>query len=198
LVAIFELVVFLIKQLSGSGNKKRKLKMKKVVVMTVLSLSALGLVACSARHGPSNVPITSADAQAYALPGQPNFHGNEYAYYKNPLRAPSNQVYYFQFDSSKMRPEDFQALKIQASYLVAHPNAVIRLEGNTDNRGSREYNVALGWRRNQSVVHLLAQQGVRTQQIQTVSYGKEHPVVIGNTERIWALNRRVNLVYKVK
>lgn len=115
----------------------------------------------------------------------------------NSLRAPSNQVYYFSFDSNQVHASDVHALTIQADYLASHPHAKIRLEGNTDNRGSREYNVGLGWRRDNGVERYLLQRGVRKSQIQMVSYGKEHPVAIGNNTKAWTKNRRVNLVYKV-
>ncbi|MCB1827258.1 MAG: peptidoglycan-associated lipoprotein Pal [Coxiellaceae bacterium] len=178
--------------------------MKRLVMTTLIGLGAVALTACSTGRsaGTGGLPRTSADdyqsAQTYALPGQPGYRGNEYAFYKNAMTAPANQTYYFSFDSSQMRPIDLQAMRIQASYLATHPNARIRLEGNTDNRGSREYNIALGWRRDQAVARLLEQQGVRRSQIQMVSYGKEHPVVEGNNEKAWALNRRVNLVYKAQ
>lgn len=180
--------------------------MKKIMTIIALSLSALSLSACntgSKLNAQSRVPTTAASdyattAKAYALPGEPGYRGSDYAFFKNPLRAPANQTYYFSFASSKMRPDDLHALQVQANFLASHPSAKVRLEGNTDNRGSREYNVGLGWRRDQSIARLLEEQGVRPSQIQMVSYGKEHPVVDENNERAWALNRRVNLVYKAK
>lgn len=175
--------------------------MRKIIALSVAGLGALSLTACSTTGGGSgNVPKTVAgdysSAQTYALPGQPGYRGNQYAYYKNPLRAPSNQTYYFAFASSQIRSSDMRALQIQANYLASHRSAKVRLEGNTDNRGSREYNIALGWRRDQAVTRLLEQQGVSPSQIQMVSYGRERPVVMGNNDRAWALNRRVNLIYK--
>lgn len=116
----------------------------------------------------------------------------------NSLSAPSNQTYYFDFDSNDVHSSDVRAIDAQANYLASHPNAKVRLEGNTDNRGSREYNVGLGWRRDQSVEHYLTERGVSPKQIQMVSYGKEHPAAAGNTSQAWALNRRVNLIYKAK
>ena len=174
--------------------------MRRIIAITMMGASVLGLTAChtTGNNTPNGVSKTAASdsTQTYALPGQQNYRGNEQAFYKNPMRAPANQVYYFAFDSSKMRPEDVNALRIQANYLMTHRNARIRLEGNTDNRGSREYNIGLGWRRDQSVGRLLEQWGVRPRQIKMVSYGKEHPVVPENNEHAWALNRRVNLIYE--
>ena len=70
------------------------------------------------------------------------------------------------------------------------------MEGNTDDRGSREYNVGLGWRRAQAVQRYFVQQGVAVNQIQMLSFGKEHPAVVGDNDHAWSLNRRVNLIYK--
>lgn len=116
---------------------------------------------------------------------------------QNSTRAPENQTYYFSFDSSRiLRPGDMAAIKAQADYLAAHPKATVRLEGNTDDRGSREYNIALGWRRDQAIEQILMQHGVAKHQIKMVSYGKERPAVFGENESAWSLNRRVNLVYE--
>lgn len=114
----------------------------------------------------------------------------------NSLSAPSNQTYYFSFDQSGLSSQDMQAVLAQASYLVNHPNAKVRLEGNADSRGSREYNIGLGWRRDQAVARVLEQQGVAPSQIDMVSFGKEQPAVIGDDESAWSLNRRVHLVYE--
>jgi len=174
--------------------------MKKIITVVILGLSALALVACSTKKGPNGVPVTSRgsddSAQAYAMQGGSAYRSGR-GFYKNAMKAPSNQIYYFAFNSSNLRPQDMRALTIQANYLAAHPSARVRLEGNTDNRGSREYNVALGWRRDQAVARVMEQQGVRPRQIQMVSYGKERPAVSGNNDRAWALNRRVNFIYKV-
>lgn len=121
---------------------------------------------------------------------------NEYGETVNSLKAPSNQTYYFDFDSNTVRQSDYQAIAVQAKYLASHPNAKIRLEGNTDARGSREYNIGLGWRRDQAVAKVLEQQGAAPSQIDMVSYGKERPAVVGDDEKAYHLNRRVNLVYE--
>lgn len=115
---------------------------------------------------------------------------------QNSMRAPENQTYYFAFNSFVVNQSDIPYIDAQAHYLVQHPKAKVRLEGNTDNRGSREYNIGLGWKRDQSVQRILEQQGVNSSQIAMVSYGKERPAVMGDTEAAWALNRRVNLVYE--
>lgn len=116
----------------------------------------------------------------------------------NRLKAPYDQTYYFAFDKFDVDTADVDSINVQASYLVAHPNAKIRLEGNADDRGSREYNVALGWKRAKAVGAILEQQGVAKSQIAMVSYGKEKPVAFGHDENSYRLNRRVNLVYEAK
>lgn len=177
--------------------------MHKLITIALLSVGILSVTACGTKKGPNGVPVTSASAsgnaaQTYAMQASNNYHSGQTGFYHNAMRAPANQTYYFAFDSSKMRPQDVRALMIQAGFLASHPRAKIRLEGNTDNRGSREYNIGLGWRRDQSVARLLEQQGVRPNQIQMVSYGKERPAVTGNGERSWALNRRVNVIYRAQ
>jgi len=82
-----------------------------------------------------------------------------------------------------------------AKYLAGHPGTRVRLEGHTDERGSREYNIGLGERRAQSVRRALLLQGAADAQISTVSYGEERPAAPGHDEAAWAKNRRVEIVY---
>ena len=180
--------------------------MNKVINIVLISAGLVALTACSVPKEPNNVPVTSARSgdnaaktYTYATQTDDGYRGGrgQSGFYQNSMTAPSNQTYYFSFDSSKMRSQDGRALMVQANFLASHPNAKIRLEGNTDNRGSREYNIGLGWRRDQSIARMLEQQGVRPDQIQMVSYGKERPAVTGNNEHVWSLNRRVKLIYKV-
>jgi peptidoglycan-associated lipoprotein len=102
---------------------------------------------------------------------------------------------YFDFDSSEIKPEFTELVSAHAHYLASNASIRIRLEGNTDERGSREYNIGLGERRAQAVRRALMLQGVSESQITTVSYGEERPAVTGHTEEAWARNRRVELVY---
>lgn len=184
--------------------------MKNVLKTFGISCLVIGLAACSSNPPPGattdqNAAGAENGATAYGL-GQKgglngvnvNGGGSHGARHINVLQAPANQVYYFDFDQSAVSKADARAITIQANYLVTHRNAKVRLEGNTDDRGSREYNVGLGYRRAQAVADILKQQGVSPAQIKTVSYGKEHPVVSGDNERAWSLNRRVELIYVQK
>lgn len=107
----------------------------------------------------------------------------------------SQRVIYFDFDSSEIRAEYVDVLATHGRFLSANPAVRVRLEGHTDERGSREYNIGLAERRAQTVRRALALQGVQESQISTVSYGEERPAAAGSDEKAWALNRRVEIVY---
>jgi peptidoglycan-associated lipoprotein len=107
----------------------------------------------------------------------------------------AGRVIYFDFDKSDIRPEFAPIVQANAQFLVAHSGARLKLEGNTDERGTREYNIGLGERRAQAVRRALMLQGVAETQLSTVSFGAERPAAEGDTEEAWAKNRRVELVY---
>jgi peptidoglycan-associated lipoprotein len=96
---------------------------------------------------------------------------------------------HFKFDSSALSTEDRDTLKRQAKWLGDHSSYGVTVEGHCDERGTREYNIALGERRANAVKKYLVKQGVKAE-IDTVSYGKERPAVMGNTEEAYAKNRR--------
>jgi peptidoglycan-associated lipoprotein len=87
-------------------------------------------------------------------------------------------------------------IRDHANYLLDHPEASVTLSGHTDERGSREYNIALGERRAESVKRLLLARGVSAQQVNVVSYGEEKPAVAGHGEEAWSKNRRVAFNYR--
>lgn len=103
-------------------------------------------------------------------------------------------TFYFGFDQSTIKQEARAALEAHAAYLVQSGDNVV-LEGHADERGTREYNLALGERRAQAVASYLSALGVSSQQIETVSYGEERPASQGHDETSWSLNRRVELRY---
>jgi peptidoglycan-associated lipoprotein len=111
--------------------------------------------------------------------------------------ALSNRTIYFEFDSAKLTSESIAILETHGSFIAGNGEVTVRLEGHADERGSREYNIALGDRRAQSVRRVLLFQGASTDQIETVSYGEEQPAMSGHTEEAWAKNRRVELIYTV-
>jgi peptidoglycan-associated lipoprotein len=109
---------------------------------------------------------------------------------------PEQNVVYFGFDKNDIKPEYTDLLTQTAAYLVANPDEDVRLEGYTDERGTKAYNIALGDRRAQSVKRFLMLQGVSPDQIETVSYGEEDPADPGHNESAWAKNRRVVVAYQ--
>ena len=113
-------------------------------------------------------------------------------------QAPHNQVYLFAYDSSTVASKYVASVNAQAKYLKSHPSARVLLAGNTDERGSREYNVALGERRAKSVAHMMRMAGVDKRQLRVISYGKEKPVNRGTSDEARAENRRVDLNYEAK
>ncbi len=110
----------------------------------------------------------------------------------------ANRIIYFEFDSAKLSDETLSILEAHGAFIAENGNVDVRLEGHSDERGSREYNIALGDRRAQSVRRVLLLQGAATDQIDTVSYGEEQPAMLGHTEEAWDENRRVELIYKVR
>ena len=107
----------------------------------------------------------------------------------------ATRIVYFDFDSSEIKGAGTDVVAAHAKYLASHSSTRVRLEGHTDERGSREYNIGLGERRAQAVRRALLLQGATEAQITTVSYGEERPAVPGHDESAWAKNRRVEIVY---
>ena len=105
-------------------------------------------------------------------------------------------VFYFDFDTAEINPEARDVLVAHARYLANNPGRNVRLEGHADERGSKEYNLALGERRANAVKRFLIVNGASRGQIETVSYGEEKPAVMGSSESAWAQNRRVELVFE--
>ncbi len=113
----------------------------------------------------------------------------------DPQSPLSVRVIYFEYDSSDIRPEYRQTVEAHATYLTANPSTTLTLEGHADERGSREYNLALGERRAQSIKRQMTLLGASTNQIRTVSYGEERPSIDGHDETAWSENRRVEIIY---
>lgn len=104
-------------------------------------------------------------------------------------------VFYFAFDQSTIKEDGKKALKAHAKYLAANSSAKVALEGHADERGTIEYNLALGERRSMSVRAYLMANGAKAEQLKVVSYGEERPAVMGSSEDAYAKNRRVEIKY---
>ena len=103
---------------------------------------------------------------------------------------------YFDFDSYTVKPEFMPVVETHARNLMVNPSQHVTVEGNTDNRGSREYNLALGQKRSEAVKQRLQLLGVPASRIEAVSFGREKPRAVGDTEEAWAQNRRADIVYR--
>jgi peptidoglycan-associated lipoprotein len=115
---------------------------------------------------------------------------------KDPNNILSKRIVYFDFDKFNIKPEFQDLISAHASFLKKYPGAHITLQGNADERGSREYNMALGQRRADSVRQAMSVLGVKPEQIETISYGEEKPAVEGHDESAWKMNRRTVIVYQ--
>jgi peptidoglycan-associated lipoprotein len=168
--------------------------------LTIVALGFAAMVGCSSTHKGAGTGAEGAGAEgAYGSGvGQDASFTGEDKFDQATTRAPYNQTYQFAFNKSDINPEYTASLNAQAQYILANPSARILIEGNTDSRGSREYNIALGERRAKSVANVLMLQGVKKEQMRIVSYGAERPVALGNTEEAYRLNRRANLIYEAK
>lgn len=169
--------------------------MKKInlLKLSCVAIGLLSLTACSTmgRNGSNGNLSTTALGNQYGV--QPMGVGNDIL-----LAAPHNQSYYYDVNKSILTSQYVASVNAQANYMVSHPSAKVLVAGNTDARGSHEYNMALGERRAMSVVNLLRQDGVRASQISHISYGDMRPIALGSTETAWAQNRRVDLTYQSK
>jgi peptidoglycan-associated lipoprotein len=106
------------------------------------------------------------------------------------LEASAGDRVFFAFDRSDITPEAQEILTRQADWLRRYPNVTVTIEGHCDERGTREYNLALGERRAQAVKNVLVALGIPASRISTISYGKERPAVVGSSEEAYAQNRR--------
>jgi peptidoglycan-associated lipoprotein len=167
------------------------------------SLCMLGLIAGCASQGTTQPPASVEDRSAPSgseptvtpLTGTP-ITGNSIA---NPLTDPgsplSKRSVYFDFDSSSVKDEFKPLLSAHAQYLTDNRSAKVTIRGNTDERGSREYNLALGQRRADSIKQVLVLSGASESQVETVSLGEEKPRATGDDEAAYAENRRGDIVY---
>lgn len=181
--------------------------LKLVMVLMVVS----GMTACSDATRPggdgADVVEGSAGGQAGGPGGASSGSGARASgagagadFKGHPLDNPegplSQRVFYFDYDSSDVRPEDRAVLNKHAEYLASNPSTKVTVEGHADERGTREYNIALSERRAQSVRRLVLFQGAAFDQVEVVSFGEERPVAFGHDEASWQQNRRVELNYE--
>ncbi|MET0292873.1 MAG: peptidoglycan-associated lipoprotein Pal [Steroidobacteraceae bacterium] len=171
---------------------------------TVLLMAAvLALAACGGkpkvRPGDAAgqaVGTTGTDASSSGLEGSAGSVGDGSGGASGPPGALGSQrVIYFEFDSSDIKSEFVDVIAAHGRFLAGNASIRVRLEGHSDERGTREYNIGLGERRAQAVKRALALQGVQESQVATVSYGEERPAAAGSDDNAYSKNRRVEIVY---
>ncbi len=164
--------------------------MNKIFASVVLLGSTAVLAACG-QKAPEDLPPPPASTETPApvtdtAPAGPTV-GSQ-AHFEQAVNG--QNVIYFDTDRFNIDSADAAALQTQAQYLAQYPQISITVEGHADERGTREYNLALGERRANAAKNYLVSLGVDAGRIQTVSYGKERPVALGSNEEAWAQNRR--------
>ena len=167
--------------------------MKSVFKLGLIAAGVLLATACSKNHGSADVSnggmFANGLGQNTRFPGQEE--GEMYT-----TKAPHNQIYLFAYDDSSLDQKYLASANAQADYLKSHPGAHVLIAGHTDERGSREYNIALGEHRAETVAQIMRMSGVNANQMRVVSYGKERPVYFGHDEASHKQNRRVEFTYE--
>ena len=141
------------------------------------------------RQAPAAAP---APRQAPAPAPAPMVKPSEFA------PSPNLKAIYFDFDKYDIRPDDAKTLDGDAAWLKANPNNLVLIEGHADERGTNEYNLALGEKRAKAAMNYLVAQGVQASRVTIISYGEERPVCTEKTEACWAKNRRDNFLTKAR
>ncbi|MDD3797838.1 MAG: peptidoglycan-associated lipoprotein Pal [Novosphingobium sp.] len=159
--------------------------MRRQLATTVALASAIALAACQSKAPevlpPQPAAATPPPAETGPQPGsQADFMS----------RMGGRQVIYFDTDRYNIDSVDAAALQAQAQWLLQYPNKRATIEGHCDERGTRDYNLALGERRANAAKNYLVSLGIDAARLATVSYGKERPVALGSNEAAWAKNRR--------
>ena len=187
---------------------------KKLSILLIIAPFVF-LTACSTTSDDSEGDDSGADVTVEDRTGDGSYEGQTGGYNDSgmsdgtsingqsqsgdPLSDPDSplsvRTIYFEYDSITINSEGQSALNAHAEYLSLNPNQTLVLEGHTDERGTREYNLSLGERRAKAVADFLTASGVQGQQLEVRSYGEENPVALDHSESAWQLNRRVEILY---
>jgi len=170
--------------------------MKKVLFSTLL----VSLLAGCAGQDVKDQPKAAVEDRTATQAGADAKSAGQQSVTANPLKDPSNilskRSVYYDLDKSDVKAEYKPMVEAHSKYLTSHKDAKVTVQGNTDERGSREYNIALGNRRADSVKNMMNVYGVPNSQIETVSFGEEKPRATCQDESCWKENRRSDIVYQ--
>jgi len=171
-------------------------------VLSAASLLVLASCATEEQKPAATAPVEGKPGAPQAVqtqpvkpvtPGKPG--ASPFAALKDPSNILSKRSVYFEFDKFDVKPEFRPLVEAHAKFLRENPSAKMLIQGNADERGSREYNVGLGQRRSDAVKKMLTLLGAREDQIEAVSLGEEKPSCAEHTEDCWAKNRRDDMLY---
>ena len=167
------------------------------VLSTILTLAACGGDEAT-KGSEGETPPPTEQGSGASTSGSQGSTGT--GFQGNPLDDPasllSNRTVYFAYDADQVNAADRPVIEAHGRYLADNPSATVTLEGHADERGSREYNIALGERRANTVRQLMTLLGANSAQIRVVSYGEERSAVDGHDESAWSRNRRVEIIYR--
>ncbi|HVT31042.1 MAG TPA: peptidoglycan-associated lipoprotein Pal [Rhodanobacteraceae bacterium] len=170
--------------------------MKNISRVIVAAILVAGVAACAKKNTKPAPPVEETPPPTTTAPME-----STGKYTRDSLDTDSclrQRVVYFDLDRTEIKPEFQAQIACHAAYLRQFPEARVRLEGNADERGSREYNLGLGERRGNAVQSALSAAGASSSQLNVVSYGEERPVCRQHDESCWSKNRRVEIVYTAK
>ena len=177
--------------------------MKNLSYIVLALVFAVGLAACGGGAAVKEPPVddqgtSSAEtgtADSGSMTGESMSDASAQLQMAMAGERPTALRVHFEFDSSAIDSESRALIEAHAAYLAARPDVSLSLEGHADERGTREYNLALGERRGQAVRRMLRLLGINSQRLTAQSYGEENPVATGHDESAWRLNRRVEFMY---
>lgn len=173
------------------------MKLNKWIQIILVGSSILTLAACAHRSA-NNSGVNAANASYRGAHASGYGHESGFGEEGRAHLASSKNLYYFDYDSYTVRPNDKAMIAANAEYLMSHPNKKVMLEGHTDPRGSREYNVGLGERRARAVASEFTSKGVKPSQMVLVSYGSQKLASQGRSEEDFQKDRRAALVFAKK
>jgi len=169
--------------------------MKNIARIVFAAMLVAGVAACAKKNVKPPPPVEEAPSTTTQHVETTGKYSRESLDTDSCLRQ---RVIYFDLDRSEIKPEFQAQVACHAAYLRQFPEARVRLEGNADERGSREYNLGLGERRGNAVQSALSAAGASSSQLNVVSYGEERPVCRQHDESCWSKNRRVEIIYTAK
>jgi peptidoglycan-associated lipoprotein len=183
-----------------SGTIKPKITQEPFTMRKLLlpSLLAVALAACSSTPAEKPTPVETKPpvAPAETAPvAQPAVKADPLAAVRDPNNILSKRSVYFDFDKYDIKSQYQQLVEAHAKFLVAQPQVKILIQGNTDERGSSEYNLALGQKRAEATKKAMGLLGAKDSQMEAVSLGKEKPKATGHDEAAWTENRRADILY---